>query len=122
MSILHLDFNEMFGENTRWKPLGCCMLEAADTKQQLHSHLPSISPTIQLKQTRYSWLNWRSYDIFHVYMNAPEIADQQNLQKLYQLCVNTGCFLEDLPRVMADWDKWQARITLIHENQFLIRQ
>ena len=35
---------------------------------------------------------------------------------LQQLCTDTGCRMEDLPRVMDDRDKWQERIREIHAS------
>ena len=41
------------------------------TKQQLYSHLPSISKTVQVKRTRHVGHCWRS-------MEVPVLADMQN--------------------------------------------
>ena len=35
--------------------------------------------------------------------------DSPVLTEAYQLCEDTGCSLEDLPREMADIERWQER-------------
>ena len=37
-------------------------------------------------------------------MDTPVLADQSSI---HQLCMDTGCRLEDLLRVMSDRDGWQ---------------
>ena len=39
---------------------------------------------------------------------------------LYQLCVNTGCSLQDLLRPMEDSDKWQVRVRTLYYQHNLI--
>ena len=74
------------------------------TKQQLYSHLPPISQTIQVRQVKYSMHSWRSKDELtmvscgplHSYI--PALADQK---KKHHHFVDTGCLLEDLTEVIA---------------------
>ena len=41
---------------------------------------------------------------------------------IHQLCADTGCYLDDLPGVMADWDGWWERVSMLwwrwHANYF----
>ena len=39
-------------------------------------------------------------------MDTPALTDQQKLN-IHQLCADTGCRLEDSPRMMTDRDRWQ---------------
>ena len=79
------------------------------TKQQLYGHLPPISKTIKISQTRDAWQCWRSKDE----LIRPLLADVQvlnNQQELQQLSMDTGSCLEDLLEVMDDRDEWQERV------------
>ena len=67
-------------------------------KQQMFSHLAPISITIQLRRTRHEGHCWRSND---------EIMWRSSIDLFTwtcQLCVDTGCRLEDLPGAMDDRD------------------
>ena len=41
-----------------------------------------------------------------LYMNTPVLSDPQKLNNIHQHCVDTGFYLEDLPSVIADRDRW----------------
>ena len=77
-------------------------------KQQLYGHEPSITKTIQIRQTRNAGHCWRSEDelISDVLLWIPSHgrakAGRPARTNLQQLCANTGCSLEDLPRAMDD--------------------
>ena len=85
------------------------------TNQQLNGHLPSISKTIQFRQTRLAGHCWRSNDelISDVLLWNPShrSADARRPARTYlqQLCMGTGCCLEDLPNAMDDRDDWRER-------------
>ena len=78
------------------------------TKQQLYSHLPPITKTIKVRQTRHAEHCWRSKDELisdllqwtpsHGQAKAGRPA-QTYLQQLYE---NTGYSFEDLPEVIND--------------------
>ena len=78
------------------------------TKQQLYSHLPPITKTIQVRRTRHAGHCWRSRDelISHVLLWTPSHgrakAGRPARNYIQQLCADTGCSLEDLPEVMDD--------------------
>ena len=71
-------------------------------KQQLYGHLPPITKTIQVRQTRYAGHYWRSRDelISDILLWTPSHgrakAGWQARTYIQQLCANTGCSLEDL--------------------------
>ena len=89
-------------------------------KQQLCSHLPPISQSIQVRWTRHAGHHWRSKDklISDVLLWTPTHAhisvDQPAKTCIHQLYVNTGCSQEDLPGIMDDRDRWQERVRELH--------
>ena len=90
------------------------------TKQQLYSHLPPISKTIQIRWTRHAGLCWRSKDelISDVLLWTP-LQERANVAQpgrtyLQQLCSDMGCSLEDLLDVRDDRDEWRGRVREIH--------
>ena len=77
-------------------------------KQQLYSHLPLISQTIQLRRARYVGNCWRSMDelISDIILWTPTHGHTSIgwLAKIYihQLCADTEYHLENITRVMTD--------------------
>ena len=92
------------------------------TKQQLYSHLPTITKTIQVRQTRHARHCWRSKDelISDIFQWTPshEQAKVGRPVRTYiqQLCADTGCSLEDPPGAMDNRDKWWERVREIHAS------
>ena len=86
------------------------------TKHQLYGHLPPISKTIQVRQTRHGGYCWRS--------RGELISDELQWTPTYgrakagwpartyiqQLSEDTGCSPEDLPEAMNDREKWRERV------------
>ena len=85
------------------------------TRHQLYGHLPPITKTIQVRQTRHAGHCWRSRDelISDVLLWTPtydqEKAGRQPRTYMQQLCEDTGCSIEDLPEAMKDREKWRER-------------
>ena len=82
------------------------------TKQQLYSHLPPISKTIQVKWTRHAKHCWWSKDeLMDSYgllqMETLVLADEQRLS--YIRSVQSGYSLEDLSGVTDDRDGGRER-------------
>ena len=81
------------------------------TKQQLYGHLPPITKTIQIRRTQHAGYFWRSKDelIIDVLQWTPSHGrvkvGRAARTYLQQLCGDTGCRLEDLPRSMNDRGK-----------------
>ena len=78
------------------------------TRHQLYGHLPPITKTIQVRRTRHAGHCWRSRDelIRDVLLRIPTHgrakAGRPARTYIQQLCEDTGCCPEDLPRVMND--------------------
>ena len=76
------------------------------TKQQLYGHLPHILKTIQVRRTRHAGLCWRRKDklisnvLLWNHSHGWARVGQQARTYLQQLCVDTGCSMEDLPGAM----------------------
>ena len=86
------------------------------TRHQLYGHLPPITKTIQIRQTRHAGHCWRSKDelISDVLLWTPTYgrakAGRPAWTYIQQLCEDTGCNPEDLLEAMNDREKWQERV------------
>ena len=86
------------------------------TRHQLYSHLPPITKTIQVRRTRHAGHCWRSGDelIRDVLLWTPTHgrakAGRPARTYIQQLCEDTGCCPEDLPRAMNDREEWRERV------------
>ena len=86
------------------------------TTHQLSGHLPPITKTIQVRQTRHAGHCWRSRDelISDVLLWTPTHgrakAGRPARTYIQQLCEDTGCCPEDLPEAMNDREKWRERV------------
>ena len=95
------------------------------TKQQLYGHLPSITKTIKIRRTRHARHCWRSRDelISDVLLWTPSHgrakAGCPARTYLQQLCVDTGCSHEDLPKAMDDREGWRERVREKEQNMWM---
>ena len=86
------------------------------TRHQLYGHLPPITKTIQVRRTRHAGHCWRSRDelIRDVLLWTPTHgrakAGRPSRTYIQQLCEDTGCCPEDLPRAMKEREEWRERI------------
>ena len=86
------------------------------TRHQLYGHLPPITKTIQVRRTRHAGHCWRSRDelIRDVLLWTPTHgrakAGRPARAYIQQLCEDTGCCPEDLPRAMNDREEWRERV------------
>ena len=86
------------------------------TRHQLYGHLPPITKTIQIRRTKHAGHCWRSRDelISDVLLWTPTHgranAGRPARTYIQQLCEDTGCCPEDLPRAMNDREKWRERV------------
>ena len=86
------------------------------TKHQLYGHLPPITKTIQVRQTRHAGHSWRNKDELisdalqwtTTYGRAK--ARQPAQTYIQQLWEDMGCSSEDLPEAMNDREKWWERV------------
>ena len=81
--------------------------------------LPPITKTIQVWRTRHAGHCWRSRDelIRDVLLWTPTHgrakAGRPARTYIQQLCEDTGCCPEDLPRAMNDREEWRERVRYI---------
>ena len=86
------------------------------TRHQLYGHLPPITTTIQVRRTRHAGHCWKSRDelISDVLLWTPIYgrakAGRPARTYIQQLCEDTGCCPEDLPRAMNDREEWRERV------------
>ena len=86
------------------------------TRHQVYSHLPPIRKTVQVRRTRHGGHCWRSRDelIRDVLLWTPTHgrakAGRPARTYIQQLCEDTGCCPEDLPRAMNDREEWRERV------------
>ena len=86
------------------------------TRHQLYGHLPSITKTIQVRRPRHAGHCWRSRDelIRDVLLWTPTHgrakAGRPARTYIQQLCEDTGCCPEDLPREMNGGEEWRKRV------------
>ena len=86
------------------------------TRHQLYGHLSPITKTIQVRRTRHAGHCWRSRDelISDVLLWTPTHgrakAGRPARTYIQQLCEDTWCCPEDLPRAMNDREEWQEKV------------
>ena len=86
------------------------------TQRQLYGHLPPITKTIQARRTRYAGHCWRSKDeiVSDVLLWTPTYGQSKvgwpARTFIQQLCDDTGCNPEDLPKAMNDRETWRERV------------
>ena len=86
------------------------------TRHQLYGHLPPITKAIQVRRARHAGYCWRSRDelIRDVLLWTPTHgrakAGRPARTYIQQLCEDTGCCPEDLPRAMNDREEWRERV------------
>ena len=88
------------------------------TKQQLYGHLPPITKTIQIRQTRHAGHCWRSRGelISDVLLWTPAKAGQSAQTYIQQLCEDMECSPEDLLEAMNDRERWREMVRDIHAD------
>ena len=86
------------------------------TRHQLYGHLPPITKTIQVRRTRHAGHCWRSRDelirdvLLWIPTHGRAKAGRPARTYIQQLCEDTGCCPEDLPRAMNDREEWRKRV------------
>ena len=86
------------------------------TRHQLYGHLPPITKTIQVRRTRHAGHCWRSRDelirdvLLWIPTHGCAKAGRPARTYIQQLCEDTGCCPEDLPRAMNDREEWRERV------------
>ena len=86
------------------------------TRHQQYGHLPPITKTIQVRRTRHAGHCWRSRDelirdvLLWIPTHGRAKAGRPARTYIQQLCEDTGCCPEDLPRAMNDREEWRERV------------
>ena len=86
------------------------------TRHQLYGHLPPIMKTIHVRRTRHAGHCWRSRDelirdvLLWIPTHGRAKAGRPARTYIQQLCEDTGCCPEDLPRAMNDREEWRERV------------
>ena len=86
------------------------------TRHQLYGHLPPITKTIQVRRTRHAGHCWRSRDelirdvLLWIPTHGRAKAGRPARTYIQQLCEDTGCCPEDLPRAMNYREEWRERV------------
>ena len=86
------------------------------TRHQLYGHLPPITKTIQVRRTRHAGHWWRSRNelirdvLLWIPTHGRAKAGRPARTYIQQLCEDTGCCPEDLPRAMNDREEWRERV------------
>ena len=86
------------------------------TRHQLYGYLPPITKTIQVRRTRHAGHCWRSKDelisdvLLWTSAYGQAKAGRPARTYIQQLCEDTGCNPEDLPKAINDREKWRERI------------
>ena len=86
------------------------------TRHQLYGHLPPITKTIQVRQTIHAGHCWRSRDelirdvLLWIPTHGHAKAGRPARTYIQQLCEDTGCCPEHLPRAMNDREEWRERV------------
>ena len=82
----------------------------------IYGHLPPITKTIQVRRTRHAGHCWRSRDelirdvLLWIPTHGRAKAERPARTYIQQLCEDTGCCPEDLPRAMNDREEWRERV------------
>ena len=122
---MHADADKMAGEEARrqlhnYTRMLRAILDKSwwqhPTRHQLYGHLPPITKTIQVRRTRHAGHCWRSRDelirdvLLWISTHGRAKAGRPARTYIQQLCEDTGCCPEDLPRAMNDREEWRERI------------
>ena len=113
----YMDANKTAGEETRWqlhKNAACNpeqVLAATPHKTPTVRPPAPITKTIQVRRTRHAGHCWRSRDeLLWIPTHGRAKAGRPARTYIQQLCEDTGCCPEDLPRAMNDREEWRERV------------
>ena len=117
-----MDANKTTVEEAGWqltKNAACNpeqVLAATPHKTPTVRPLPPITKTIQGRRTRHAGHCWRSRDelirdvLLWIPTHGRAKAGRPARTYIQQLCEDTGCCPEDLPRAMNDREEWRERV------------
>ena len=93
------------------------------TRRQLYGHLSPITKTIQARRIRHAGHCWRRKDeiVSDVLLWTPAYGQSKVGRPartfIQQLCDDTGCNPEDLPKAMNDRETWRERVRDIRASR-----
>ena len=128
----YVDANKMAGEEARrqlHKNVRAILNKSRrqhPTRHQRYGHLPPITKTIQVRRTRHAGHCWRNRDelIREVLLWTPTHgrakAGRPARTYIQQLCEETGCCPEDLPRAMNDREEWRESVRDIRATSAIL--
>ena len=93
------------------------------TRRQLYGHQPPITKTIQARRIRHAGHCWRSKEeiVSDVLLWTPAYGQSKAGRPartfIQQLCDDTGCNPEDLPKAMNDRETWRERVRDIRASR-----
>ena len=111
----YMDANKTAGEETRWQ----LHKNAACNPEQVLAATPHKTPTVRPPapyHENYSGHCWRSRDelirdvLLWIPTHGCAKAGRPARTYIQQLCEDTGCCPEDLPRAMNDREEWRERV------------
>ena len=91
-------------------------------KQQLYGHLPYITKTIKVRRTRHAGHCWKSRDelvrdaLLRTSSHRRAKAGRPAWTYIKQLCADTECSSEDLPKAMDNREVWRERVRNIRAD------
>ena len=80
------------------------------TRHQLYGHLPPTPKTIQVRRTRHADDELIRDVLLWIPTHGRAKAGRPARTYIQQLCEDTGCCPEDLPRAMNDREEWRERV------------
>ena len=86
------------------------------TRHQLYGHMPPITKTIQVRRAWLAGHCWRHNDklISDILLWTPAYGQAKAgwpaRTYIQQLCEDTGCSPEELPKAMSDREEWRERV------------
>ena len=117
-----MDANKMAGEEARRQLHKNAMCNLEQVLVATPHKTPNVQPpapitkTIQVRRTRHAGHCWRSRDelIREVLLWTPTQGrakvGRPARTHIQQLCEDTGCCPEDLPRAMNDREEWREKV------------
>ena len=93
------------------------------TRHQRYGHLSPITQTIQARRIRHAGHCWRSKDVIvsDVLLWTPAYGQSKAGRPartfIQQLCDDTRCNPEDLPKAMNDRETWRERVRDIRASR-----
>ena len=124
---MYMDANKTAGEETRWQlhKNACNPSPGSNTPQDTNcTDLPPITKSIQVRRTRHAGHCWRSRDelirdvLLWIPTHGRAKAGRPARTYIQQLCEDTGCCPEDLPRAMNDREEWRERVRDIRAQRY----